>query len=374
MKIAVPISPIKVSLGGGYVFQDEILRNLKNFKKLKNDYQIIPWKQKFSDRVIRKLRRYFPNIFKFSQLKTSFEDYLYQNNFDICLYLTPVYDALEFPYIVTIWDLEHRNYPFFPEFSANGEWLFRENSFKMVLPKATAIITGTDIGKKEIESFYSIPQKNIWKIPHPTPHLEINDHVSDSIKKFSNMAFFFYPAQFWAHKNHALLIESLHELVSRGYNCHLVLTGSDQGNLSHVQALVKKLGLTDQIHFLGFVTRSELAFLYSKAQALVYTSFCGPENLPPLEAMSLKCLVLASRHEGSLEQLGDCFIGFDPKSASDLSQKMIAVLNDPNNFTKMRDEGYRRALAWTAEDFVKSVDTNISEISPFINAFSTEQL
>ena len=68
--------------------------------------------------------------------------------------------------------------------------------------------------------------------------------------------YLFYPAQFWAHKNHVNLLLALKLLQSRLERpLSVVFVGADHGNLQHVKATADQLGLTDRVHFLGFVPR-----------------------------------------------------------------------------------------------------------------------
>src|SRR5207249_4800394 len=118
--------------------------------------------------------------------------------------------------------------------------------------------------------------------------------------------FLFYPAQFWPHKNHVNLLLALDLLRgSAGVELDLVLTGSDKGNLNHVTKTAVALGLTSQVHILGFVPKADLRELYREAVSLTFASFFGPDNIPPLEAFALGCPVVAAAVPGSEEQLGN---------------------------------------------------------------------
>jgi glycosyltransferase involved in cell wall biosynthesis len=108
----------------------------------------------------------------------------------------------------------------------------------------------------------------------------------------------------------------------------LVLTGSDKGNLNHVSQSVAALGLTSQVHILGFVPKADLHGLYREAVCLTYASFFGPDNIPPLEAFALSCPVVAARVPGSGEQLGDAALLFDPADPADIAQAILAVHRD----------------------------------------------
>ena len=74
--------------------------------------------------------------------------------------------------------------------------------------------------------------------------------------------------------------------------------------------------------------------LYTNAFSLVYPSFFGPENMPPLEAFALGCPVIASEVSGAKEQLGNAAILFDPRDENDLARK-IKLLYNNKKYRKM---------------------------------------
>src|ERR1700744_3580966 len=78
--------------------------------------------------------------------------------------------VLEVPYMVVVWDLQHRLQPWFPEVSANGNWQHRDNLYDAVLGRAAAIIVGTEVGKLEVERFFRVDPSRVLIMPHPTPH------------------------------------------------------------------------------------------------------------------------------------------------------------------------------------------------------------
>jgi len=99
--------------------------------------------------------------------------------------------------------------------------------------------------------------------------------------------FFLYPAQFWPHKRHVLLLEAFRIVCNQNSDCKLIFTGGDKGNLNHVMDVAKSLDIASRVEFRGFVTASELAGLMKDAHCVVFPSQLGPSNLPPLEAAML---------------------------------------------------------------------------------------
>jgi glycosyltransferase involved in cell wall biosynthesis len=146
--------------------------------------------------------------------------------------------------------------------------------------------------------------------------------------------FFFYPAQFWAHKNHVNLINAFERFVVKYPNFKLVLTGSDKGNLEYVKRLVEEKGLMEYVVFPGFVPQEYINTFYTNAAALTMVSYFGPTNMPPLEAMELGCMVIASNLAGHREQMGDSAIYVDPLDVLSIEVAMEEVLKNRGTIRK----------------------------------------
>src|SRR5205085_9896595 len=125
------------------------------------------------------------------------------------------------------------------------------------------------------------------------------------------------------------LLMALEFLKGRsGLELDLVLTGSDKGNLNHVLKTIAALGLTPQVHILGFVPKAHLHELYREAVCLAFPSFFGPDNIPPLEAFALGCPVVSAAVPGSEEQLGNAAVLFDPADPTDIARAIMNVHRD----------------------------------------------
>ena len=194
------------------------------------------------------------------------------------------------PNICTVLDLEHRRKPYFPELANDREWNHRERFYRRVLPRALTVIAGTKTGKAQIEHLYGVDQAAVRVIPFPTPSFALDEAlINDANHRLPagvNNEFIFYPAQYWAHKNHFRLLKAV-QILRRtyGWEGKLVCCGSDKGNLKYLIARSVELRVGDSVQFLGFVKQSELIALYRQALALTFVSYFGPDNLPPLEAI-----------------------------------------------------------------------------------------
>lgn len=279
------------------------------------------------------------------------------------------------PFIATVWDLEHRKQPYFPEVSVKGwTWTERESYYSGVLPRAAFILTGTEQGKKEIVDFYCVNPARIAVIPLPTPRLDSPSEadIARVMQKHGITGeFLLYPAQFWPHKNHVNLLRALDLLRNdHGVRPSLVLTGSDQGNREHVRELINVLHLSEQVFDLGFIPRDDLTCLYASATALVYPSFFGPDNLPPLEAFALGCPVVAADLPGAREQLGRAPLYFNPADSQEIAAKIAEVLDNKDARRRAIEEGVKIARQRTPNAYVSAVCALLDKFEPITRCWS----
>src|SRR5207244_2066444 len=135
-------------------------------------------------------------------------------------HLEPI--AVDIPYILNIFDLQHRLQPWFPEVSAKGLWDHREATWANAARRASIVTVGSEEAKEQLSFFYGVPLGNIRVVPFPTPRAALDaasrssalpvDAEAVKAKYGIKGEFPFYPAQFWPHKNHVNLLHALRRL------------------------------------------------------------------------------------------------------------------------------------------------------------------
>ena len=382
MKVAIIIDNSDSKDGGGYVFQDSLVRKFiehstdskHNYiifchKKILNKYQDLLDKYNLnyeiynSDGLIKniniKILKYFPYLNNFIKLKGNLHSKMLKLKIEFVWKISPGGESFDIPYIAMVWDLMHLTHPWFPEVSSNRIWNKRELEITEFLKRSSKIITGTLAGKKEIQNFYQIPSERIEVVAHPTPDFSLPamKHDIDIHDKYKIKGkILFYPAQFWPHKNHLILLKVLQSLIKKGNNefC-LVFSGSDHSNKKYVETLVKNYNLSEKVFFLGFIPVEDMIVIYKNAFALIYPSYCGPENLPPLEAFHLGCPVIASKIDGSIEQLGNAALLAEPNDTEHFVKHIEDLLYDRDLRLSLIERGYVRAKKNKTEDFIKKI-------------------
>jgi glycosyltransferase involved in cell wall biosynthesis len=97
---------------------------------------------------------------------------------------------------------------------------------------------------------------------------------------------------------------------------------------------------------------------------MVYPSLCGPENLPPLEAMALGCPVVASDIEGAREQLGDAALLVRATEPASLADAIERVRTDRDLRARLVEAGLKRSVRYTDREFLEDLARIFDEFRP----------
>ncbi|SHL95532.1 glycosyltransferase family 1 protein [Rhizobacter sp. OV335] len=99
----------------------------------------------------------------------------------------------------------------------------------------------------------------------------------------------------------------------------------------------------------GPVSDGQLKSLYANALAFVFPSLYEGFGLPPLEAMSLGCPVVASNAASVPEVCGDAALYFDPSSVAEMATAMTRVVDDAGLRGDLSRRGTQRFATFTWE-------------------------
>lgn len=284
---------------------------------------------------------------------------------DLLWFTHPVQERTSIPYIFTVWDLGHRVLPAFPEMTGEiSDWNERENVCREMIYRATRVLTANEQGKKEILENYSIPGDKIRIVPFPQSNICNMEGSKPDIALPEE--FFFYPAQFWPHKNHIRIIEALKILRDdKNIKVNVVFTGADRPVKKYIIEEINKRDLNDQVVFAGLVTSQELKYLYTRSQGLIYASLLGPNNIPPYEAVYLQKPVIISDIPGHREQMGNAALYFDPYSAQELAECIYTLLTDENagrELSRNSEELHKKLLEYSYPKTMFSILDEVYEM------------
>jgi glycosyltransferase involved in cell wall biosynthesis len=387
VKIAVIFYGLPPEGGGGFTFQQTLLRTLREAAALsRHEFVFYAAGGTGGEQGLIEIPSTRPVRWRLSALRglrdvqdrmnaprasvpTWFEKSLKDQKADLVWFASHWMEDIDLPYVCTIWDLAHLEQPWFPELSQDGEWERRHHYFTRYLPKATRIIVPNEALTDLLLRWFPVGQQRVIENPFPTPDFALDAGDGDTgVLERNGLEpgrYLFYPAQFWPHKNHYAALEALARLP--GYT--LALSGSDKGWLDHVKRLATELGVADRVKYLGFVSQEELIALYRNAHCLLYLSWFGPENLPPLEALALGCPVLCADVPGMSIQLDQAALLTRPTDFDAIAEH-VRMLEDDELRERLRDEGHRLAQSRSAEAYVEPVLGFFDDFEPILRNWS----
>jgi glycosyltransferase involved in cell wall biosynthesis len=305
----------------------------------------------------RKLLRVFQRIAPYNSLEAA----LLAQNVDLVYFLSPngLTSALErLNYIITVWDLCHRDHPEFPEVRWSREFEIREAEYQEMLPRAVAVMVDSPIGRDNVARRYGVDPERIHVLPFSPSRAtqqskaEMVAGSGDVLARYAvSQPYVFYPAQFWAHKNHVYILEGLKILdEEHGVRLAAVFAGSDRGNLGFVKERAAAMGMSEWVHFLGFVAEHEMPDLYRQAVALVMPTYFGPTNLPPLEAFALGVPVLYPDRPDLKLQVGDAALLVDLNRPASMAAQLALLCSEPDTRQRLIDKGRAQLAALSSVD------------------------
>jgi len=201
---------------------------------------------------------------------------------------------------------------------------------KNQIKNAEAIITPSFAIKKQIISFYGGEyEKKIFSIPEGVDYQLFQSFKSRFFKKKFNFKFFIYVGNFYPHKNIERLIEAFSKIKQP---IKLILIGPDDFFAKKTQAIIRLFNLKKKIFIYHPKSKSELAFFYRNAQALIHPSLSEGFGLPLLEAAYFNCPIIASDIEVFKEILGREYLSFDPYCSEDIAEKINFFLQKKPKF------------------------------------------
>jgi glycosyltransferase involved in cell wall biosynthesis len=118
----------------------------------------------------------------------------------------------------------------------------------------------------------------------------------------------------------------------------------------------------------GRVTDGELRALYERAACFVFPSIYEGFGLPPLEAMTCGCPVVAAEAASIPEVCGDAALYFDPRDPAALAERIAQVMGDAELRAELSRRGRERAerFSWrrSAEALLEVIREAAGDQSP----------
>lgn len=336
MRIAVDLTPIRAdgSAGGVTGLIIELLKALKEKQNIDFVFLCTDWNKEYltslfgnmaeykiviagnESRSVRVLKKIMHKLkLTYPQRSGAIE---YKADLLFCPFSAVNYKIDGIPAVSTINDIQHE---FYPQFFTPEELQHRRNFYKNIVSNAERIICISDYTKDTFCEKYGYNREKA-----STVYIAIqgrfdrereDNSILDKLAVESDN-YIVFPANFWEHKNHKLLLNAFGMYAAQHPQGKLVLTGNvlDQGE--YYDKLIEAMQLEDRVKITGYLKEEELYAVLNHAKGLIYPSLFEGFGIPLVEAMQMNKLI-ASSNLTSLPEIGcDSIYYFNPKKPDDI--------------------------------------------------------
>jgi glycosyltransferase involved in cell wall biosynthesis len=151
------------------------------------------------------------------------------------------------------------------------------------------------------------------------------------------------------HKNIERLIVAFELMKEKHPDLQLVLAGKKEFYFEQLSKQIANSPVKNSIIVPGFVSDTELKWLYENAAAYVLPALSEGFGLPGLEAMAHDCPLVSSNATCLPEVYGDAAVFFDPENAEDIAAKVGQVISDKKLRKELVDRGHKQLKKYSWE-------------------------
>ena len=250
--------------------------------------------------------------------------------------------------VLTIHDIQYLVYP---DTFSSVKLGYLRRAVPAAVKRATIIATPSTFVADTLAQAFHVPADRLVVVPNALGTGSANRTPPEALRTAYDLPgpIVVYPAITYRHKNHTTLLAAMAPLLRTESKMRLVLLGGVGPCEEELHATAAALGITSRIVRPGRIPAADRDGLYAMASVMAFPSRYEGFGIPVLEAMAAGCPVVASNVTALPEAVGDAGILVDPDDITAWTDAVRQVLDDPAVSAGLRNRGYRRAAAFTAE-------------------------
>ncbi|OES44659.1 hypothetical protein BA724_08765 [Domibacillus iocasae] len=234
---------------------------------------------------------------------------------------------------------------------------------KVLIASSDTVIVCSQPMKEELRVFYEAAEKDIYVIPNG---VEFEGNVSTHTR-FSHLKPFIFSIGRMVFEKGFQTFFNIHLKNLKKENIQFIIAG--KGPLLETwREEVKKRGLENKIHFVGYVSDEERKALFQTCEAAVFPSLYEPFGIVALEAMAFQKPVIAAATGGlkSFVLHKQTGLLFEPGNAEDLSAKLAAILDQPDYANELGINGHEMAKELYSWNHISAQTEKVYDQTVFI--------
>jgi len=240
--------------------------------------------------------------------------------------------------VVTIHDLIFIRYP---QYYHRIDRIIYRWKFRHACRKADVIIAISECTKRDIISFFHIPEEKIkvvYQDCNPVFKLQVPEEKRRQIIEKHQLPerFILYVGTIEPRKNLLLAVKAIKQIPEE---VHLVAIGKPTPYQQKVEKYAREMGLVSRLHIKNDFPCEDLPAAYQSAILFVYPSFFEGFGIPVIESLSSGIPVIAATGSCLEEAGGPDSIYVNPNDEAELATKIREVLDNEDLREKMAVRG-----------------------------------
>lgn len=249
------------------------------------------------------------------------------------------------PFVVTVHDLIHHRMP-----GNKKSRILHRAAYKAIIRHAMLaskkILTVSNFSKREILSYYKVPENKISVIYEAATVQPVSDSdIANAKQRFGVSKPYIIFVGVMERKKNVLALAAAFDILKDDYsqNIQLVLAGKEDKHYPEIIKQVSEIRYKKDLILTGIIGDKDKYALYKGAEAFVSASLFEGFGLPGVEAMSVGTPLAVSNIGVFNEIYDNGAIYFDPKNPRDIAQKINLLLSDRKYRELISNNAFQRA-------------------------------
>jgi glycosyltransferase involved in cell wall biosynthesis len=339
--------------------------NINNFNIVKEetdypylDYSVYPFKEanfNLIEKILNKLSTFFLKRKVIDKRKNIPKlDFVYPRS----LYL--ISDSLK--KINWVPDFQE---DYLPHLFSKEEIMKRKKFQKEIVAQGDIVVLSSKDAKDDFVRLYPNSKAKPYVLNFAVTHPDFSNQNIEKlkVKHGLNSHYFFAPNQFWAHKNHIVILKAVKLLKDKGLEVVVAMSGKNsdyrnKDNFKRLENYIKFNSLESNIKLLGFLPRQEQLCLFKNAIGVIQPSLFEGWSTVVEDAKKLNKILILSNLKVHKEQVKENGFFFNPSDFNDLADKIeMLVKNQP----KAVIIDYEENVINFGKDFLRLIDLSINK-------------
>lgn len=226
---------------------------------------------------------------------------------------------------------------FLPHLFSENEIEIRKKVRSYIAEKGFPVVFSSNDARNHFRMIFPHSESDTFVLKFAVTHPDFQKiDISILRNKFGIIGnYFFSPNQFWAHKNHIVVLQAITILKHEMKRPVLVVFSGKQEDYRNpqyfpgLQKYISDNNISDCVKFLGFIDREEQLQIMNNSVAVIQPSLFEGWSTVVEDAKAMGQHVIVSDIPVHREQITENATFFNPHEPADLAAKVMTVISTP---------------------------------------------